>query len=429
MKLFKTFGAAAALLGLANAQNTPKKVTILTPLEGGSVGVMGSGYMFDVVAEFSPPPSVSSGVGVAATSTSASTSASTSSGSSSGSGGSEISYVRSKRATDPDDGFFAFINSPNLTTFASGPNAAAPGFVCMVNTSSDPTENLAGFFQLISITNSDAQGNILEAYFSWFVGAAAFGSNVNSTVTVFFLDGPAPAQYTGNPMTDPHVISNVATTHFFIFGDAASNATAAPSMDTPLSINVFTPRAGEDVGRDGAGWLVDMVIVNNDISANYFAPSKGYKTIYHDNFTDPNFAPGVSEAVPGLVVTSNTSTLPGGADTNLANLFQINAVTSVQNGVIIEFWCTWLVGTAFAGQGKPTGLTIFVVNETAPSSINGTMPSNIISEIVNVNFTLSGASGATSSNSAPASASSTGAANALTVGAGPFLLGALALLL
>jgi hypothetical protein len=423
MKFFKTFGAAAALLGLANAQNIPSKVTILTPREGSSVGVNGMGWLIDVVAEFSAPSAASSKTATSSTTTSAAAT--------SASSGSE-------RATNRDDGFFPLLNSPNLTSFAPGPDVAAPGFVCLVNTSSHPTQNFAGVFQLNAITNSDAQGNILEAYFSWFVGSAALGSNVNSTAIVFFLNGTAPAQYTGNPMTDPNVISNVATVDFFIFGDAASNTTTAPSMATPLSINVFTPRAGEDVGIDGAGWMVDMVIVNSDLNANYFAPSNGYKPLYHDNFTDPKFAPGVvSEAVPGLVVLSNTSTLSGGANTNLANLFQINAVTGVQNGVITEYWCTWLVGAAFAGKNQPSGLTIFVVNGTAPTSINGTMPSNIISDVVTANFTLSGnatssgsatASASSTSGSATASASSTSGADALTVGAGSFLLGVLAFL-
>jgi hypothetical protein len=347
---------------------------------------------------------------------------SASSGSSSGGVG---GYRRSKRATNPDDGFFALLNSPNLTSFAPGPDKAAPGFVCLVSTASDPTQNFAGVYQLNAITNSDAEGNILEAYFSWYVGSAAFGSNVNSTATVFFLNSTAPAKYTGNPMTDPSVISNVATVDFFIFGDPASNTTAAPSMATPLSVNVFTPRATEDVGIDGAGWMIDMVIVNSDLNANYFAPSNGYKPLYHDNFTDPKFAPGVvSEAVPGLVVLSNTSTLAGGGSTNLANLFQINAVTGVQNGVITEYWCTWLVGSAFAGKNQPSDLTVFLVNGTAPTSINGTMPSNLLSAVTTVSFTLSG--NATSSGSAPASTTSSSGAGALTVGAGSFVLFALA---
>jgi hypothetical protein len=420
MKFFKIFGVATALLGLANAQNVPTKVAILTPKQNSSVGVKGMGWMIDVVAEFSAPPGASSST--AATSAAAPAATSASSGSSSGGVG---GYRRSKRATNPDDGFFALLNSPNLTSFAPGPDKAAPGFVCLVSTASDPTQNFAGVFQLNAITNSDAEGNILEAYFSWFVGSAAFGSNVNSTATVFFLNSTAPAKYTGNPMTDPSVISNVATVDFFIFGDPASNTTAAPSMATPLSVNVFTPRATEDVGIDGAGWMIDMVIVNSDLNANYFAPSNGYKPLYHDNFTDPKFAPGVvSEAVPGLVVLSNTSTLAGGGSTNLANLFQINAVTGVQNGVITEYWCTWLVGSAFAGKNQPSDLTIFLVNGTAPTSINGTMPSNLLSAVTTVSFTLSG--NATSSGSAPASTTSSSGAGALTVGAGSFVLFALA---
>jgi hypothetical protein len=402
MKLYKAFGAAVALLNLANAQNIPSKVTILTPQEGSSVGVNGVGWMIDVVAEFSAPSATPSASPV----------------SSSGSGGS--GYRRFKRATNLDDGFFPLLNSPNLALFAPGPDIASPGFVCLINTASDPTQNFAGIFQLNAITNSDTHGNILEAYFSMFVGSASFRSNINSTATVFFLNGASPAKYTGNPMTDPNVISNVATVGFFIFGDAASNTTAPPSVATPLSINVFTPRAGEAVGIDGAGWMVDMVIVNSDLGANYFAPSNGYKPLYHDNFTDPKSAPGtVSEAVPGLVVLSSTSTLPGGANTNLANLFQINAITGIQNGVITEYWCTWLVGTAFAGKNQPSGLTIFVVNGTAPTSINGTLPSNIISDVATVNFTLSG-------DNTTASASS---AKSLEYGTGLVLLAALAFLL
>ena len=374
--------------------------------------------MIDVVAEFAPP------AGASSSSTAPAAAASTTAASSSGGG-----FGYRKRATDSDDGFFPLLNSPNLTSFKPGPDVAAPGFVCLVSTASDPTQNFAGVFQLNAITNSDAQGNILEAYFSWYVGSSAFGSNVNSTTTVFFLNSTAPAKYTGNPATDPSVISNVATVDFFIFGSPASNTTAAPSMATPLSVNVFTPRATEDVGIDGAGWMIDMVIVNSDVGANYFAPSKGYKPLYHDNFTDPKFAPGVvSEAVPGLVVLSNTSTLTGGGNTNLANLFQINAVTGVQNGVITEYWCTWLVGSAFAGKNQPSDLTIFLVNGTAPTSINGTLPSNMLSAVTTVTFTLTG-NATSSSGSAPASsATPKSGAGAVAVGFGSIFFGALAFL-
>ncbi|KAG0647316.1 hypothetical protein D0Z07_6906 [Hyphodiscus hymeniophilus] len=402
MKFSKTF-EVAAFLGLANAQNIPSHVTILSPRPGAEVGVNGLGWLIDVVAEFTPPPATSSA-------TPASSSA------------------------NPDDGFIPFLNSVNLTTFAPGPDPGAPGFVCIVNGS---TTNFAGVFELNAITNSDAQGNILEAYFTWYVPAAALGSNVNITSSVFFLNSTAGTTYTKDPATDPAVISNVATVSFFIFGDAASNVTAPATTATPVSIDVFTPRGGEVVGVNGAGWMVDLVLVNTDLNANVFAPINGYSPLYHDNFTDPKFAPGPSPAVPGLVVLSNTSTLAGGATTNLANLFQINAVTGVVNGVISEYWCTWLVGAAFAGKGQPSSLTIFLVNGTAPATINGSLPTNIISDVIIQNFTLSGSPVTPATNaSGSGNASGPGAITppttsgtvGLFIGTGSILLGALALL-
>ena len=151
MKFSQTFGVVAALLGLANAQNIPSKVAILTPKPGSEVGVNGLGWMIDVVAEFSAPLVTSS---AAHASSSAAPTPSASSSPNTGGGG----YRRS--IANLDDGFIPFLNSPNLTTFAAGPDPGAPGFVCLFSGS---TQNLAGFFELTSITNSDAKGNILEA--------------------------------------------------------------------------------------------------------------------------------------------------------------------------------------------------------------------------------------------------------------------------
>ncbi|KAL3956990.1 hypothetical protein ACCO45_009836 [Purpureocillium lilacinum] len=386
MRFFQMAAVPALSATLANAQNIPKKVTILTPLMGSTVGMKGMGWMMDVVAEFSASS--------AATSSAVAT---PSSGSSGGGGG----YRRSNPTTDPDDGFFPFLNSPNLTTFGPGPNQAAPGFVCLLNTSSNPSQNFAGAFQLNAITNSDKQGNILEAYFSWFVGAPDFGSNANAAATVFFLKGAAPANYTGDPKTDPNIISNVATVTFSIFGDAASNATSASSLDSPLSITLFTPRSGS--------WWARTVL--------------GLRASLPRQLHRQGLFPGASKAVPGLVVLSNSSTLPGGASTNLANLFQINAVTRVQDRIITEYWCTWFVGSPFAGINQPSSLTIFVVNGTAPSSVSKTMPSNIISNVMTVNFTLAGPSSASAD-----SKGSTSSAGRLDLAIGSLVLGLLAFL-
>lgn len=417
MKISKSLIAGASLVGLINAQNVPSKVTILTPLNGGSVGIKGAKWMVDVVVEFSPPKSSTNASSSNAVTTSAQAQA--------------PSFVSSggyRRRSVDDAGFFPFLNSPNLTSFKPGPDIAAPGFVCLVNTSSDPTQNFGGVFQLNAITNSDAQGNILEAYFSWYIAAAGLGSNVFSQTTVFFLNGPAPAKYTGDPKTDPNVISNVAVADFFINGNDASTTRGPATVETPLAITLFTPRSGELVGVNGSGWLVDMVVVNNDTTANYFSPTNGVNPLYHDNFTDPKFAPGVvSEALPGLVVLSNTSTLAGGSTTNLANLFQINAVTNVKNNIITEFWMTWLVGAPFAGRGKPSSLTIYVVNGTAPTNVS-TTPTNIISNIVTVDFDLTSDTTTSSTTTTGSTPKTTSGASSLAVGAGALILGVWAFL-
>jgi hypothetical protein len=116
MKFSKTFGVAAALLGLANAQNIPFKITILTPRPSAEVGVNGLGWMIDVVAEFSAPPAASS---PAPTSSSAALAPSAASSSNTASSG----YRRS--TANPDDGFIPFLNSPKLTTFTAGPDPGA----------------------------------------------------------------------------------------------------------------------------------------------------------------------------------------------------------------------------------------------------------------------------------------------------------------
>lgn len=428
MKFLKSLGAAAALYELANAQNVPTQVTILTPRQGTEVGIRGSGWMIDVVAAFSAPASADAAAAAQTSSTSAAAPAQTSAASGGGGG---WSYKRAEKRATKDDGFFPFLNSPGLSSDTPGPLAAAPGFVCLVNTSSDPTQNFAGVFQATSITNSDAQGNIMEAYFTWIVTAASFGSNVNSTATVFFLNDTAPAKYTKDPKTDPAVISNVATVDFFIFGDSPSNRTSASTDNTPVTVTLFTPRDGEEVGINGAGWLIDMALTSSDNNANVFAPSKGYKPLYRDNTTSVKIAPGPNAAIPGLVVTSNTSTLTGGNTTNLAGLFQLNAVTGIQDGVANEYWSTWLVGSAFAGTNQPSSLTIYLVNGTAPATIRST-PNNIISNVVTVNFTLAGnasATGTPANATPPKPSTSKAAGNTLSIGAGALFAGAFAFLI
>ena len=99
----------------------------------------------------------------------------------------------------------------------------------------------------------------------------------------------------------------------------------------PVELSVFSPRAGDSAGRDGAGFVVDVSLTARTKAANRLLSSEaGYKPFFN-NPTAPTFQPGANGGAPGLVVMlSTTPTTPGtpfqGPGTNLAGLFQINGV-------------------------------------------------------------------------------------------------------
>jgi predicted lipoprotein with Yx(FWY)xxD motif len=117
-------------------------------------------------------------------------------------------------------GYTAAFNDPSKPTFHPGPNAAAPGLVVLLSTT--PTvagtplqganTNLAGVFQINDVTQ--AKG-LMRTFNSWIVTRAGFfGQNVTATLTVYAVDGTAPALITGSEKP----ISNVVRESFTIAG-------------------------------------------------------------------------------------------------------------------------------------------------------------------------------------------------------------------
>ena len=141
-----------------------------------------------------------------------------------GSGGT-FSVEVSLQATTPQansllSGYTAAFNDPSKPTFHPGPNAAAPGLVVLLSTT--PTiagtplqgrnTNLAGVFQINDV--SQVKG-LTRTFNSWIVTSAGFfGKNVQATLTVYAVNGTAPALITGNEKP----ISNVVRETFTIAG-------------------------------------------------------------------------------------------------------------------------------------------------------------------------------------------------------------------
>ena len=117
-------------------------------------------------------------------------------------------------------GYTAAFNDPSKPTFHPGPNAAAPGLVVLLSTTptvagtplQGPNTNLAGVFQINDVSQVKGLTRTLN---SWIVTrAGAFGKSVQATLTVFAVNGTAPALITGNEQP----ISNVVHETFTIAG-------------------------------------------------------------------------------------------------------------------------------------------------------------------------------------------------------------------
>src|SRR5262249_23310484 len=111
-------------------------------------------------------------------------------------------------------------NAPNPPSFHPGPNAAAPGLVVLLSPTptkagtplQGPHTNLAGVFQINDV--SQVRGRT-RTFNSWLVTVPGFfGKATQATLTVYAVNGTAPALITANAKP----ISNVVRETFTIAG-------------------------------------------------------------------------------------------------------------------------------------------------------------------------------------------------------------------
>jgi predicted lipoprotein with Yx(FWY)xxD motif len=142
-------------------------------------------------------------------------------GDSVGSGGTfsvEVSLqATSAQANSLLAGYKAAFNDPNAPTFHPGPNASAPGLVVLLSTTptvagtplQGPNTNLAGVFQI----NDVAQANgITRTFNSWIVTKAGFfGKGQQATLTVYAVNGTAPALINGTEKPISNIVRDTFT--------------------------------------------------------------------------------------------------------------------------------------------------------------------------------------------------------------------------
>ena len=116
--------------------------------------------------------------------------------------------------------YTAAFNDPSKPTFHPGTNAAAPGLVVLLSTTptlkgtplQGPNTNLAGVFQINDITSTKG---LMRTFNSWIVTVPGFfGKAKQATLTVYAVNGTAPALITGSEKP----ISNVVHESFTIAG-------------------------------------------------------------------------------------------------------------------------------------------------------------------------------------------------------------------
>jgi predicted lipoprotein with Yx(FWY)xxD motif len=128
--------------------------------------------------------------------------------------------ARTPQANSLLAGYTAAFNDPTKPTFHPGPDAAAPGLVVLLSTTptvagtplQGPNTNLAGVFQINDIATTNGRSRTFN---SWIVAVPGFfGKATTATLTVYAVDGIAPAVVTGSEKP----ISNVVRESFTIAG-------------------------------------------------------------------------------------------------------------------------------------------------------------------------------------------------------------------
>jgi len=143
--------------------------------------------------------------------------------------------------------------------------------------------------------------------------------------------------------------------------------------DKSARITVFAPGKGDVAGIGSRAFLVDISVqFDGNLASTGVTPELTGPGPLADAGPFPGtFSVGANrDHFPGLVALLSSTTL--GAGQNVANLFNINAVTN-QNAAGTEIWSTWIIGApnAFGHVGAltPSHLFLAVVEGAAPDVV------------------------------------------------------------
>jgi hypothetical protein len=145
--------------------------------------------------------------------------------------------------------------------------------------------------------------------------------------------------------------------------------------DNSARITVFAPGKGDVAGIGSRAFLVDISVqFDGNLTSTGVTPElTGPGPLANAGPFLGSFSVGANlDHFPGLVVLLSSTTLGAGPGQNVANLFNINAVTN-QDASGTEIWSTWIIGAPNAfgrvGERTPSRLFLAVVEGTAPDVV------------------------------------------------------------
>jgi hypothetical protein len=147
------------------------------------------------------------------------------------------------------------------------------------------------------------------------------------------------------------------------------------NRDYPVKLTVFAPAEDDVAGVGSSGFLVDFAaefpgdLASTGASLELTGPGP------HTNAPPfpGTFSPGADkDHFPGLVVLLSSTQVGARAGQNVANLFNIIAVTN-RTATSTEIWGTWIIGAkntfGLEGQEVPATLFVTVVDGQAPDAV------------------------------------------------------------
>ncbi|MPZ82694.1 MAG: hypothetical protein GEV28_20750 [Actinophytocola sp.] len=175
-----------------------------------------------------------------------------------------------------------------------------------------------------------------------------------------------------------------ALTSFAATGSAAATGAHHPNpapahhhRPAPAFVQVLSPRPGDRTGVAGTNWVVDFNAVFPTGTSGYTTAQLTGPGAHADAAPLPgSFGPGRDEHLPGVVVLASTTTAFSGAGTNLANLFNITALTDTSRRTT-TVQDTWIVGAPLFGTDVASTLTIAVVADLDHNGVYDDAPATV----------------------------------------------------